>query len=337
MSIHIITADLKALIFKHDDSINLEVLHADEDRVEVWCGFQTKHLMFEDAMDLIVCLVSGNPQLFEGDGEWIKELVLKIKSSHFNYRANYRSVNINDLYGRVFNHSQTRHQQYLAISASRLFYVVDLIDAFLYGGEIGYFETKNKKPKFKIFSKLLPLVQDDEEVIGFGRNVAKELRSMSFRKYLSGSCYDKYKVAFHDQSLDWCSEISGHRHNDLYVAQLCNFYKSENYSLNSKFYKLIPTSKSHKMSNNLRFSFYPILTVEFEARNFDENTSGYRALIPLYCFMAGCNSYSKPESLTENNFEFFCDRADAEDSIWYKYKIQDDALRDLYMRFNGIL
>lgn len=283
-------------------------------------------------MDFIIGFISSKPQFLRGDEEWMIQYINRMKILYCNSEC-YRGVNLDSLYTRFFEVSGDQWR-YKAIQASRLFYLIDVIDAILHGGSIGHFAVNKKKLKYAASAVLTPLLAEDEEVYGFGRCVSSDLKRRDFRSYISGACYSQYSVAIRDPTLDIYEELDGLKSADLYSAELCNFYKSENFSLNSGLFKNLPISKLHHNSLSVRFSFYPILTAQFNKRDYKQNLLGYRVQVPISCLVAGSYSYQMPEEFCDSNFESYCDKDKAIKSLTHKYQLDMNNLKDLMSVIN---
>lgn len=332
---YIITSDDHLMQFKEGAPITIQKRSCDEGLDLYGWGFKAKLLSFDEALDFAIGFISSSPDFLRGDELWMIDYTKKLKSLFCNIEHHFRRLNINNLYEVFFDDLQIQGR-YLAIRATRLFYLIDVIDAIFYGGSIGHFELGKNKPKYIATGVLEPLLADDDEVIGFSRSLASNMMSNSFRRYISGSCYSEYAVAIKDESLDMYEELIEQKSSGLYSAELCNFYKSSNLNKNGSFFKNLPVSKNHKLTLSSRFSFYPIITVQFNARDYRNNLLGYRGQVPLSCLVAGSSSFQIPEELNDTNFESYCDREDAEKSIRHKYKMDSENLRKLMANINGL-
>ncbi|MBD8088608.1 hypothetical protein IFT48_01290 [Pseudomonas fluorescens] len=285
---------------------------------------------FTEAIHVVMCIVASKPNFLRGDETWILSYLHEIKNkfAHLD-QFKFPSIHPENIYGIFLSEkdqdSSFTHES--AIKKTRIYYVIDLIDALLYGGTIGDFIVRRKKPKFHLSFTIKPLIEVGE-VYGFGRKIASITYSSRLKSYESNTCFSEYMVAFKDDSLDIYSQLEKFKHFGLYAGEIVTFYKNTNYSMNSKFYPLLPLSKLHHKDISCRLFSYPFLLVQINTSDYENNNFGYRIYVPLANIAGGATKSFDSDKQVIEHVVSFNKNDHAEKSLINLVKIEQ-ANRDL--------
>lgn len=291
------------------------------------------YMSFCEAMSLVARVFDSSPFFLKDDISWLREY-LSVFVNCYSYldKKHFPKLSVETVYENVFgtkNGTEIEIASRYALEATRLYYLLDVIDAVLYGGSIGDFKVSRKKPSF-IQTARISAMMDEGEAWGFGRNFAAQMRESSFRHYEADRCFSGYVVVFQDDALDQYDFLKPLKVEHCYSAEIYTFYKSTDYQRDSKYYKLLPLSRSHHPCLVNRLSTYPFITVQMNVRDYPNNLLGCRICLPFYSFIGGMPGQVNKMVAAVNNFENLTSDCVLELSLHNHIKFESDNMARLY-------